>query len=140
MNVHVNYLAVLLAAVASMVVGMVWYAKPVFGTKWMGLVKLDDKKMKAKMPQATAIAFVCSLVTAYVLAHVIFLSNSFFHDTFMLDALTTAFWLWLGIAAARVITHDGFEQRPMSLTAMTIGNQLVTLLAMAAVIGAFGIK
>ena len=31
MDVEVNYLAVLLAAASSMVVGSIWYAKPVFG-------------------------------------------------------------------------------------------------------------
>ncbi len=139
MEVQVNYLAVLLAAAASMVVGMVWYAKPVFGTKWMKMVGLTDEKAKKGSVQAIIIAFVCSLVTAYVLAHVIYLSNSFFANSLVQDSLTTAFWLWLGISASRVITHDAFEQRDMKLTAMTIGNQLVTLLAMAAVIGFMGV-
>ena len=31
MNVDINYLAVVLAALSSFVVGMIWYAKPVFG-------------------------------------------------------------------------------------------------------------
>ncbi|MCB9823115.1 DUF1761 family protein, partial [Candidatus Nomurabacteria bacterium] len=37
-NVDVNYVAVLLAALSSFAVGMVWYAKPVFGAKWMKMV------------------------------------------------------------------------------------------------------
>jgi hypothetical protein len=139
MDVQVNYLAVLLAAVSSMVVGMIWYAKPVFGNIWMKLAKIDDNKAKKGMPKAMVAAFVCSLLTAYVLAHVTYLSNSYFGNSFLQDAVTTAFWLWLGISAARVITHDAFEQRDMKLTALTIGNQLVTLVVMGAVIGLLGV-
>jgi len=117
----------------------VWYAKPVFGAKWMKMVGLTDAKAKEGSMKAIITAFICSLVTAYVLAHVIYLSNSFFNNSFLIDGLTTAFWLWLGISASRVITHDAFEQRDMKLTAMTIGNQLVTLLAMGAIIGLLGV-
>lgn len=33
MEVQINWVAVLLAMVSSMVVGSIWYAKPVFGEK-----------------------------------------------------------------------------------------------------------
>ncbi len=137
MNVQINYLAVLLAAASSMVVGMVWYAKPVFGTMWMKLIKLDDKKAKEGAMKAITLAFVMSLLTAYVLAHVTYLSFQFFKGSYMIDAITTAFWLWLGISGARVVTHDAFEQRPMKLTALTLGNQLATLVVMGIVLGFF---
>jgi hypothetical protein len=42
------------------------------------------------------------LVTAFVLAHVTFVANKFFHNSFLSDALQTAFWLWLGFTAARL--------------------------------------
>jgi hypothetical protein len=74
-------------------------------------------------------------VTAYVLAHVTYISQSFLNVSFMESALNTSFWLWLGIAASQIITHDMFEQRPMKLTALTVGNQLATLVAMGLVIG-----
>lgn len=136
-NVDVNYLAVFLAAVSSMVVGSIWYAKGVMGTQWMKLVKLDDTGMKKGATKALSLAFVCSLVTAYVLAHVAFLSNAFFGNSFMQDALTTAFWLWLGLTATRMVTHDLFERRPTKLTMMNVTHELVTLLVMAGIIGFF---
>ncbi len=134
-NVDVNYLAVFLAAVSSMVVGSIWYAKPVMGKTWQKLVKLDDAKMQTGAAKAISLTFVVSLVTAYVLAHVTFLSNAFFGNSFMQDAITTAFWLWLGLTAARMITHDLFEQRPTKLTMMNVCHEQVTLLVMAGVIG-----
>ncbi len=135
MDINVNWLAIVLATASSMVVGMVWYAKPVFGTMWMKMVKLDDKKMQNGAFMAIASTVVVSFITAFVLAHVSFLSNAFFHNAFWQDALSTGFWLWLGFTAARVITHDAFERRPMQLTALTITHELVTIMVMAAIIG-----
>lgn len=140
MEVQINWLAVLLAGLSSMVVGMIYYAKPIFGDSWQKLVKLDDSKMKTGMAPAMAKSIIASLVTAYVLAHVTYLSSSFFVDTsFEAAAITTAFWLWLGIAATTIVVHDAFEQRPMKLTAMNAGNQLLTLLAMGLIIGQLGV-
>ncbi len=136
MNVQVNMLAVLLAAVAAMLVGSVWYAKPVFGNVWGKLVGVDFGKQKGSdAAKAMVVAFVTALITAYILAHVTFLANSFFHNSFMSDALQTAFWLWLGISATNVVMHDAFEKRPMKLTALTLGHNLLSLLAMGLVIG-----
>ena len=138
MDVQVNWIGVLGAAVASMVVGMIWYG-PLFGARWQKLVKLTDKDMKEDAGKAIAMAFALSLLTAYVLAHVAYLSHYFFDNSFLEDSLMTAFWLWLGIAFTRTLTHDAFERRPMDLTVMNAGNQLVTLLAMGLVIGLVGL-
>jgi Protein of unknown function (DUF1761) len=139
MEVEINYLAVLLAAVSSMVVGYAWYAPKVFGDKWAKFVGLNEEKMKKGAPKAMSLAFVASLITAYVLAHVIYLANSYFDNSFMQDALSTALWLWLGLTAARLWVHDLFEQRPAFITAIAAGYELVTLIVMAAIIGWFGI-
>jgi hypothetical protein len=81
--------------------------------------------------------FVASLATAYVLAHVTFLANKFFNgDSFMSDALQTAFWLWLGFTAARLYVHDTFEMRRKKLTLLNAAHELVTVLVMALIIGA----
>lgn len=135
MDVQVNIWAVLLATVASMVVGSIWYAKAVFGKTWFKLVGMTDEKAKKGATKAIVMTVVASLVTAYILAHVTYLSNHFFGHSFLQDALTTAFWLWLGLTAARFVTHDAFEQRPMQLTAITLAHELVTLEVMALVIG-----
>lgn len=139
MDVEVNLLGVVLAMVSSMVVGMIWYAKPVFGTTWMKLVGMTDKKAQDGSMQAIGITVVVSLITAYVLAHVTYLSQAFFNNGYLEAALSTAFWMWLGFTASRVITHDAFEQRPMKLTALTISHEFVTLMLMGLVIGLVGV-
>lgn len=141
MSVEVNYLAVLLAAVSSMVVGSLWYMPAGFGKAWMKLtgIKPDRSKMSgSKMAWMYGSVFVCSLLTAYVLAHVTFLSNKFFGGSFFWSALSTAFWLWLGFTAARLYVHDTFEERSFKLTALNAAHELVTVVVMALIIGALG--
>ena len=141
MEVDVNYLAVFLAGVSSMVVGAVWYARSVFGNTWIRLAKVKMNRNMTTMDNVRlfGLTFLASLVMAYVLAHVTYLSNDFFGGSFLSSALTTAFWLWLGFTAARFLTHDLFEGRPGKLTLLTVGNELVTVLVMALIIGTMGV-
>lgn len=135
MNVDVNYLAVVLAALSTFLVGLIWYSKPLFGTSWADMVHLSEAQQKKGMPKAMAFSLVAALITAYVVAHVAFLSNTYFGNSFMQDSLSSAFWLWLGISAANTVRQDSFEQRRKKLTFINMGNQLATLLAMGAIIG-----
>jgi xanthine/uracil permease len=137
MDVNINYWAVLLAAISSMVVGSIWYARGVFGDMWGKLagVKMDRKPGATEMTWLLGSTFVASLVTAFVLAHMAFLSNKFFGNSFMQDAVTTAIWLWLGLTAARIYVHDAFESRRKKLTILNAAHELVTLLVMAVVLG-----
>jgi hypothetical protein len=138
MNVEVNWLAVVLAALSTMVVGSIWYTPKVFGDAWAKLAKVDLKsKTGSDAAKPILITLVVSFISAYVLAHVTFLSHSFFGGSYMQNAITTAFWVWLGFTAARVITHDAFEGRPTKLTVLNISHELVTFLVMGVVIGLF---
>lgn len=139
MNVEVNWLAVILATASSMVVGSIWYARNVFGDMWIKLTKMDEKKMGEGAGKAIAITIVASLLTAYILAHVTFLSHKFFNNSFFVDAVSTAFWLWLGLTAARLVVHDVFEHRPAKLTVLNAAHELVTLVVMGAIIGWLGV-
>ena len=141
MNVDINGWAVVLAAVSSMVVGSLWYMPMMFGKAWEKYTGVDAEKMRkgqnsGQMAWMYGSVFVASLVTAYVLAHVAFLANKFFGDSFMSDTLQTGFWLWLGFTAARVYVHDTFEGRRKKLTLLTTSHELVTIMVMAVIIGA----
>jgi hypothetical protein len=140
MSVDINWWAVVLAALSSMVVGSLWYMPATFGNTWQRLAKvkmLDRGKMTAGGALwVYGSVFVASLVTAYVLALVTGLYNNFFNDSFMTDALLSAFWLWLGFTAARLYVHDTFEMRRKKLTLLNAAHELVTVLVMALIIGA----
>lgn len=139
MEVEVNYLAVFLAMVVSMIIGSIWYAKPVFGTIWIKLVHLDETKMKQGAMKAMAWTVVLSLLTSYVMAHLIYMSHSFYKVSMLQAGISTAFWVWLGISMTNLVMQGLFEQRPGKLMLLNVGNQLVTLLAIGLVIGGIGV-
>jgi hypothetical protein len=142
MDVEINYVAVILAGISSMVVGSIWYARGVFGNAWIKLTGLTEKKIKegsGSNPVTYFYVLVASLITAYVLAHVTFLSYSYFKDTYIIAAVGSAFWLWLGLTAARMLTHDLFENRRKKLTLINVSHELVTIMVMGLIIGAMGI-
>jgi hypothetical protein len=139
MDVQINIWAVLLATLSSMVVGTIWYAQAVFGKAWIKLAKIDTSKNRGSVLKPILITVVVSFITAYVLAHVSYLSNQFFNHSFLQDAVDTAFWLWLGFTATRFITHDAFEGRPTTLTLMTCAHEFVTIMIMGLIIGVMGV-
>ncbi len=139
MDIEINYLAVALATLGSMVVGSVWYASPVFGTLWMKLAKVDKKKAEKAGWTPIVFAILTSVVTAYVLAGAVFIGNEHLGNSFLQDSLLTAFWLWLGISAARFVTHDAFESRPRRLTLLTVSHEFVVLMVMGSIIGLMGV-
>lgn len=139
MTVEVNYIGVVLAAASSMAVGFIWYAPKVFGNRWAKLTGITQAQMKKGMARPMLITFAASLITAYILAYVTYISHVFFKHSFLIDALTTAFWLWLGLTAMRILVHDIFERRPTKLTLLNIANEFAIIMVMAFVIGLAGI-
>lgn len=135
MMVDINWLAVILATVSTMVVGSIWYTPKVFGSKWMQLAKVKPSGKASDAAGAMAVTVLVSFITAYVLAHVAFLAHNFFQNSFLQDALSTAFWVWLGFTAARFITHDAFEMRPKALTFLNVAHEFVTFMVMGLIIG-----
>jgi hypothetical protein len=137
MNVDVNYLAVLLAAVAFMVVGFLWYG-PLFGKRWAKLKGFTEESMKKgqkEMPKWYIVSFVLGLITAYVLSHVMFLSQNFFHYSEQMSGLTSAFWMWLGFVMPVQATATIFsEKRRWEVFGIDTGYQLVGLLVMGLVL------
>ena len=102
MNVEVNMISVLVAGVASMAVGFLWYSPVLFAKPWMKLMGLTEKNMKEaqkKMGMMYGLSFVASLVMAYVLFHVMALSENYFHYSRLSTGLISAFWMWLGFVA-----------------------------------------
>jgi len=139
MEVDINWLAVFLAAVVNMIVGGLWYAPKVFGDSWAKIVGLKEADMKENGPKAMTGAAVLAFVTAYILAHATYVVADFFETTFLSAALSVAFWLWLGVGFTTLLTQGFFEGRPVKWMAITAGNLLVAMLAMAWVIGAMGV-
>jgi hypothetical protein len=110
-----------------------------FQKPWEAMVRIDKKRGMKELPVVMTVTFLASLLMAYVLAHVAFLSNKFFGNSFLQDTLSTAFWLWIGINTPAILTGSLFEQRRKKVILMNLGNQFVTLMVMALIIGGIGV-
>ncbi len=139
--IEINYWAVVVSAIASMVVGSIWYG-PLFGKKYMQLMGFNSlspeqqAEMKKGMAMTYVWQFVASLVMFYVLAHIMGLSQNFYHYSAVQTGLTTAFWTWLGFVVPLKL-GDALWGGKMALFWLGVGNMLITLLVGGAIIGAW---
>ncbi len=123
----INYLAVLVAAVAAFVVSAVWYMG--FGNE---LAKLSTAYADTQSPSAWKMLaeFVRALIVAYMLARFAMLlgvSN-------WKGALRLGAWIWVfpAVILAGAVLH---ENVPWRLAAIHAGDWLVKLLVMSVIIG-----
>lgn len=131
---EINYLAVIGAAIASMVVGMFWYSPAGFGKQWMalsGLTEADMNRAKARgMSKLYFIAFVGSLLTSYVLARF----SDYMGASTVLGGLELGFWVWLGFVATTLLGPILWEGKPAKLYFLNASYQLVNLAIMGIIL------
>jgi hypothetical protein len=140
MSVEINFIAVILAAVASMGVGFAWYHPIVLGKPWMKMMGYTEASMKEtqkKMGKMYAISFVMALITAYVLSHVMTLLTNFFNYPALATGIMSAFWMWLGFIMPVQSTEVLFGGKAWKLFYINTGYQLASILVMGVVISLF---
>ncbi|MSR85497.1 DUF1761 domain-containing protein [Candidatus Uhrbacteria bacterium] len=138
--IPINYLAVLVCGIVSMVVGSLWYG-PLFGKMWMSLMGMTPEKMEASkkkgMTQSYILMFIGSLVMAYVLAHSVVFGSSYLHMTGAWAGVMAGFWSWLGFIAPVTLGSVLWENKSWNLWILNNGHYLVSLLVMGAILGAW---
>lgn len=137
MDVHVSLLGVLLAAVAAMVIGTIWYNPSVFGKQWMKAIGLTNKEMKVRASGAIGLLAITSLVTAYALSLFTTYYHAFVGGSGIKDGLATGLVAWAGFGLTTIVAHGVFEPRDRSVLYINIGNRLATLVAMGLIVGIF---
>ncbi len=137
---EINYLAVLLCGVASMVVGFVWYG-PLFGKAYMKIMGSDtmtaEEKagMKSQMWIYYAVQFVLSLVMAGVLAyHLVNWGGDG-------SALGISLCIWFGFVMTTVAGGALWSGKPLpvsfKLFLISAGGHLVTFIVWGLILGAW---
>ena|SRR3989344_4783699 len=132
---EVNYLAVLVAAVASFLLGWLWYG-PFFGKPWMKLMNFDKNSMKSmKLSPVTAmiLGFLTYLIIAYVLAGFISILNA----ATIVEGMKIAFWIWLGFIATTTLGSFLWEGKSIKLYLLNNTYNLLNLLVMSAILTAW---
>jgi hypothetical protein len=133
---NLNLLAVLVAAISTLVVGFLWYSPLLFAKPWMREMGYDmNDKAKIKEMQKSAgpaylASFVASLVSAFILA-------LFFHEMHVPNVhygLLVAFHVWLGFVATVQLTGVLFMKQSMKLFAINTGYQLACYMVMGSIL------
>lgn len=125
-----NWLAILVAVIANMVIGAAWYGG--FAEPWMaGIGKTRADIDEAQSWQPYAVAILNSLLMAFVLANVIHWIGV---DTW-LNGLLTGLLMWLGFTGFSFAANHAFEMRSFGLWGINAGTYMVGLAVMGAILG-----
>ena len=136
----VNYLAVLVAAVAAWLAGAAWdmtLAKP-----WMAALGKTPQEMEdcKKQPMAYLpyiYAFVGAVVMAWVLAGL--LGHLGQGQVSVRNGVVSGLFCWLGFVFTTMLVNNSFAMRSPRLLAIDGGYWLLVLALMGAIIGAMGV-
>lgn len=130
---HINWLAVLAAAVSTFVIGGLWYSPFLFGRAWMRVNNLDEAELaKSNMVKIFGLSFFFALIMAVNLA------------AFLAEPKTTAAWGatagflagfgWVTLAIATIAL---FERRSWKYTLINGGYMTVSFVIMGLILGAW---
>jgi len=132
----VSYVAILVAAVVSFVIGMLWYSPLLFGKMWIRLSGIDkekmEKNMKKGMGKVMLFAFIANLVMAYVLSYFI----NVLRYSMAVDGAILGFMIWLGFLATTLLGTVLWEGKPFGLYVINASYNLINLLIMGSIIAA----
>jgi hypothetical protein len=127
----VNYLAALVAALASFLIGGVWYSPILFARAWMREAGLKEEELRRGLGKTFAGAFVMSVIAAINLAF--FLGP----DPSITWGATAGALAGVGWVATALATVFLFERRSTTLILIDAGYLAVAYTAMGAIIGAW---
>ena len=136
MFMGINLWSVLVAAVATMILGFLWYSPRLFANPWMRLMGFDpnDKAKLAEMRKGAGklygLAFVASIVSAMVLAKIIVITTV----NTIPYGMKIGFAVWLGFVTTVQLTGALFGKQPIKLYLINTGYQFVCYLAMGAIL------
>jgi Protein of unknown function (DUF1761) len=130
----VNWIAVILAMVVSMALGMAWYMG--LAKQWMAALGKTEEEIKAS---ASAMPFVwsavCQLVMAYFIA---MLTPQLMGATSAYSAVLVGVHMWVGFILTAMIINHRYQGNKWSLTLIDGGYLLGVVIVQGIVIGVFG--
>ncbi len=133
----VNVWAVLACALATMVIGFLWYSPALFAKPWTILMGYDpnDKAKMAEMQKnagpSYAMSLVASVLAAFVLGKILQVSGV----VSAIPGMEIGLAVWLGIVTTVQFTGALFSKQPFKLYLINTGYQAVCYVAMGAILG-----
>lgn len=134
---QINWLAVLVAALATFFLGGVWYMA-LFGKRWQRLNGYSDEKIKQMQKARPPHVFFGVMIFSYLLM------AAGMAIVFAWAGVTTAghgamagFVVWFAVAAAIGLTHWVANDKPLGVYVIDLSYQLVFLVMTGVILGAW---
>ncbi|HVN49284.1 MAG TPA: DUF1761 domain-containing protein [Bacteroidota bacterium] len=130
MEVHVHFLAVLVAAIANYIIATLWYAA-LFGKAWQKLTGITEMK---PAPINILLSLIGSLVLSFVLYHAIAFGNAYMKIGGVAGGLMGGFFGWLGYIAPVTLMTKLYEKKRWGLWFLDNAFWLISLLVMGTIL------
>ena len=130
MFVDLNWLAIVVCTVFSMVLGFIWYG-PLFDKPWMKLVGLKKEDIDPKdSMKGHLISLVGSFIGAVALAVIVK-----WMGYGLVDGLLGGAFFSFAFIVTSYFSGDAYERRPVSLTLINAGYRFVYFVVIGAILG-----
>lgn len=128
---QVDYFAVILATVATMILGFLWYSPVLFGNAWVKAIGKKMEDMSGGGPLTYLLTALTALGGSYILALLITLPD----ETTIASGIGIGLLVGLAIAL-KIGMNYLFEGRTLKLFGITVSYHLVSFLISGLIIGA----
>ena len=128
----INYLAVLVAAIANMVIGAVWFMPAVFGSYWMRFTGLTNESIEST-PHMWA-SYLGSLIGSVLVAYAVARIASYAAAESVVDAAILMLLIWTGLVLVPLSDEALWERRPVGLFVLVGARWFVALAVITAIV------
>jgi hypothetical protein len=134
-----SWLAWLIAAVVGIVIGAVWFGPKTFFPLWWKFMgrSPEEQPGTANMAVVFGLTFLGAFVQAAVMSVVISLAENATGGLDWFGGLATGALMGVGFSAATVLSHKLFGGFSLKVWLLEVGQDIVSLAAMGAVIASF---
>jgi hypothetical protein len=132
----VNWIAIIVAAIAAFALGALWYSRTLFGRQWMAAHGHTPEKlaaMQSSMGKTYAFSFITYLIMAMVIALLMGLTGG----NSVVQGIVIAVLAWLGFGFTIGLNSNLFSDKPATAFMIDAGYQFVHVIVMGAIIGAW---
>lgn len=131
---NVNLIAVLLATVARMVVGFVWYMPQLFGKPMVALSGMTEADMQKTMRPSMVVWLLASFVIAFVLAMLV----SQMLPVGVVNGMISGVIASVGFVLTTSAAEYAMFGKPLKLYLISAGYNFVSFVVMGAILGVMG--
>lgn len=129
---EIDWLAVVLGAVSTFVLGFIWYNPKVFGKAWQKAAGISDEEMNntSGMAKIFGTSFVLTFIMALMLSY-------FIHeDADMSNAIRHALYIGLGIVTMALGVNAMYERKGFAYIIINGGYQTASIVIIAVILTA----